>query len=208
LPKKARIEVTHGPVNRQIRAGEVRLVGIEGGQTQIMRLDAALKLAKSKKLDLLQVSREGVVPAVVKMLDLSKFLFDTKKKIKKDKNSSKSKLKTIQIRSKTSDHDLGTKVNRVKEFTAKGWQVKIVVLDARLKAPLPIPKKGEKGPPSPEQLRGKNTLEKVANLLEGIAMTDRSLFIKHNYAIFTPEKEKKDGKEKKKWKGEKRGKEN
>ena len=67
-------------INDQIRASQLRLVGEEGGP-KIVSLDEAIALAKSREMDLVEISPDQD-PPVVKIIDFSKFRFEQIKKAK------------------------------------------------------------------------------------------------------------------------------
>ena len=60
------------PINRQIRAREVRLIDETGKQLGVLPLEEALRLAIERGLDLIQVT-EKVEPPVCKIMDLGKY---------------------------------------------------------------------------------------------------------------------------------------
>ena len=70
-------------VNNFIRAKEVRVLDETGKQLGVMDIFKAIDLAKSKGLDLIQVT-EKVEPPVCKIGNYGKYLYSTQKKRKKD----------------------------------------------------------------------------------------------------------------------------
>lgn len=58
-------------INEQIRVREIRLIDDEGGQNGIMPTNEALKLAKERELDLVEVS-PNANPPVCKILNYGK----------------------------------------------------------------------------------------------------------------------------------------
>ena len=68
-------------INDEITAKEVRLVNEEGTMVGIMDLEAALKYAADKDLDLVNIA-PGAVPPVCKVMDYNKYVFDLSKKEK------------------------------------------------------------------------------------------------------------------------------
>ena len=65
-------------VNEQIRVREVRLIDDEGNQKGIVPTLEALKMAKDKDLDLVEVS-PNANPPVCKILDYGKYRFEQEK---------------------------------------------------------------------------------------------------------------------------------
>ena len=68
------IRISDPRINDRIRAAEVRLVGPEGEQVGVVRIDIALRLAQEADLDLVEVSPNSN-PPVVKVMDYGKFKY-------------------------------------------------------------------------------------------------------------------------------------
>lgn len=66
-------------INDMIRVREVRLIDDEGNQKGIVPTLEALKMAKEKDLDLVEVS-PNANPPVCKILDFGKYRFEQEKK--------------------------------------------------------------------------------------------------------------------------------
>src|SRR5271154_6638710 len=64
--------------NDRIRAREIRVIGDEGEQIGVMPPFEALKLARSKNLDLVEISPTAV-PPVCRIMDYGKFLYQQEK---------------------------------------------------------------------------------------------------------------------------------
>ena len=75
-------------VNEQIRVREVRLIDDEGNQKGIVPTLEALKMAKDKDLDLVEVS-PNANPPVCKILDYGKYRFEQEKKLREAKKHQK-----------------------------------------------------------------------------------------------------------------------
>mgnify|MGYP001082171666 CR=1 FL=1 len=114
-------------VNDQIRASQVRLVGEEGGP-RIVSLSDAIELAKSREMDLVEISPDQD-PPVTKIIDYSKFRFEQIKKTREAKKKQKViHIKEIKFRPSISQHDYEHKVNHSKEFLARGDKVKFTLM--------------------------------------------------------------------------------
>jgi translation initiation factor IF-3 len=68
------------PINENISAREVRLIGAEGEQLGIVSIEDALLKAEEAKLDLVEISADAV-PPVCKLMDYGKSIFEKKKQI-------------------------------------------------------------------------------------------------------------------------------
>ncbi|MDD4358803.1 MAG: translation initiation factor IF-3 [Candidatus Pacebacteria bacterium] len=115
-------------INQQIRAREVRIVDENGVQLGIIDTREALRMAKERGLDLIQVT-EKVDPPVCKIGDYGKYLYSLKKKDKKIKPKGGG-LKNIRLSFNISDNDLNTRAKNALKFLNDKDKVRI---DLRLK---------------------------------------------------------------------------
>lgn len=109
-------------INEQIRDREVRLVGdnVENG---IVPIAEARTLAESLDLDLVIIN-DKAVPAICKVIDYKKFLFETNKKPKGPKPKP---MKEMRYTPNIGDSDFDFKLNHVTNFLEKGHKVKAYV---------------------------------------------------------------------------------
>ena len=123
------------PINNFIRAKEVRVIDETGIQLGIMNIFAAIDLAKSKGLDLIQVTQK-VEPPVCRIGDYVKYLYSLQKKERKIKVKTRiSKLKEIQLGFNISPHDIEVKAKQAEKFLKEGDKVKVgMILKGREKA--------------------------------------------------------------------------
>ena len=114
-------------VNNQIKAPELRVVDELGKNLGIMPLEAALKLAAEKELDLIEIAPKAV-PPVAKIISFDKFRYQKEKEGRKKKRLSKTlELKQIQISLAAAKNDLEIKARKIEEFLAKGHPVTITM---------------------------------------------------------------------------------
>ena len=114
-------------INENIRVREVRLIDDEGNQLGIVPTQEALKLAKEKDLDLVEVS-PNANPPVCKILDYGKYRFEQEKKLRDSKKNQKVlKLKEIRMQPKIGSGDLDTKAKHIQEFLNEGDKVKVTI---------------------------------------------------------------------------------
>ena len=114
-------------INEQIRVREVRLIDDEGEQKGIVPTAEALKMAKERELDLVEVAPTAN-PPVCKILDYGKYRFEQEKKLRDSKKNQKLlKLKEIRMQPKIGAGDLDFKSKHVQEFLAEGNKVKVTV---------------------------------------------------------------------------------
>ena len=115
-------------INDRIRASEVRLVGPEGEQVGVVRIDVALRLAQEADLDLVEVSPNSN-PPVVKVMDYGKYKYEAAQKAKEArKNQANTILKEVRFRLKIDTHDYETKRKRAESFLQAGDKVKAMIL--------------------------------------------------------------------------------
>jgi translation initiation factor IF-3 len=110
--------------NEKITAKNVRLV--EEGSSKVMAIAAALNIAYSKDMDLVQVSDQDI--PVVKIMNLSKYLYDQKqaeKAAKKKQRETATQLKEVQFSFGTQENDLNTKAKSALKFISEGKHVRI-----------------------------------------------------------------------------------
>jgi translation initiation factor IF-3 len=92
-----------------------------------MNLPKALELAREQELDLVEISPTAN-PPVCKILDFGKYKYEQTKKERKAKKGQKiGLLKEVRFRPKIEEHDLQSKIKKVKEFIEDGSKVRIVV---------------------------------------------------------------------------------
>ena len=114
-------------VNEMIRIREVRLIDDEGNQKGIVPTLEALRMAKEKDLDLVEVAPTAN-PPVCKILNFGKYRFEQEKKLRDSKKNQKVlKIKEIRMQPKIGTGDLDTKVKHIQEFLNEGNKVKVTI---------------------------------------------------------------------------------
>ena len=112
-------------INNQIRASEVRVIEEDGQNLGVMSTMDALSMAKSKGVDLIEIS-DKTIPPIAKMMDYGKFQYLENKKSKVAKSKTKAlETKAIQVKIGTGDHDLELKSQMASKFLKAGHRVKI-----------------------------------------------------------------------------------
>ncbi|MGB9788518.1 MAG: translation initiation factor IF-3 [Dictyoglomus turgidum] len=116
-------------VNEKIRAREIRVVDEDGKQLGIMSVSEALKLARERNLDLVEVA-PNANPPVCKIMDFGKFKYELARKEKEAKKNQKiaSEVKEIKIRPNIEEHDYQVKLRKIREFLEKGYKVRLIIL--------------------------------------------------------------------------------
>jgi translation initiation factor IF-3 len=92
-----------------------------------MTREEALQAAQIAELDLVEISPEAD-PPVAKIIDWGKYNYQRTKQLKRNQKSAKSlDIKQIRTGLKISDHDLGVKAKKTREFLEAGHKVKYVL---------------------------------------------------------------------------------
>ena len=114
-------------INDRIRVPEVRLVGPNGEQVGIVRLEDALRLAGEADLDLVEVA-PGAHPPVARLMDYGKYKYEAAMKAREArKNQANTDLKEIRMNLKIDKHDYETKRGHIERFLSGGDKVKITI---------------------------------------------------------------------------------
>jgi translation initiation factor IF-3 len=114
-------------INDRIRAREIRVIGDEGEQIGIMTPFDALKKAREKNLDLVEISPTAQ-PPVCRIMDYGKYLYQQEKKDREaKKHQTKIVVKEVKFRINVDDHDYETKKNHVLRFLDEGDKVKATI---------------------------------------------------------------------------------
>ena len=147
------------PINDEINANKVRLIGSKGEQIGILSLKEALDKAKESSLDLVQMAKDGD-PLVCKLMDHGKHIFDSKKqKSASRKKQKRILIKEIKFRPVTEENDYQIKVNKIKNFLEEGNKAKVTLRF--------------RGREMAHQNIGMNLLKRVEEDLESIANVEQ-----------------------------------
>lgn len=115
------------PINGNIRAKEVQLIGAEGEKLGVLSLREALNIAEEKNLDLVLVAPQAQ-PPVCKIMNYGKYKFEQAKKEKEAKKKQKAvEIKEVRITPNIEEHDFSFKAKNIRKFIEDGNKVKITV---------------------------------------------------------------------------------
>ncbi len=115
-------------LNERIRVPQVRLIDEKGNQVGVVPTFEALQMARDRGLDLMEVS-PNAQPPVCKICDYGKFKYEKKKKEQiAKKKQTVIKVKEIQLRPQTEEHDLDYKFKNVRQFLLDGDKAKITIM--------------------------------------------------------------------------------
>ena len=104
------------------------MVGPNGEQVGIVRVEDALRLAAEADLDLVEVAPMAK-PPVAKLMDFGKYKYEAAMKAREArKNQVNTVIKEIKLRPKIDPHDYGTKKGHVERFLKGGDKVKVTIM--------------------------------------------------------------------------------
>ncbi len=105
----------------------MRLIDEEGQQLGIFPTLQALRIARERDLDLVEVA-PAANPPVCRLLNYGKYIYEKAKKEKEARKAQRQiEIKEIRMRPKIGDHDLAFKTRRVREFLGDGAKVRLRV---------------------------------------------------------------------------------
>ena len=152
----------------------MRLIDDQNNQLGVLSLDAALRIASEKGLDLVEVAPQAS-PPVCRLMDYGRFKFET---IKKEKDQRRKqnviKLKEMKLRPKVAEHDFQTKFKGLKQFLEAGEKVKVTIMF--------------RGREMVHQDIGRRILDRVADDAKPFAVVERAPLLegKNLFMILSP----------------------
>jgi len=115
-------------VNDQIRIRTVRVIDDEGTQLGVMPTEEAMNLARSKGLDLIEVSPTAV-PPVCRVGDYGRLKYEQSKKDKDARKKQKNfELREVKLRPKIDTHDYEVKAKMAERLLLDGGKVKVTIM--------------------------------------------------------------------------------
>lgn len=145
-------------MNEEIIASEVRLIDDDGQMVGVMSPAEALRMAQARGLDLIEIAPTAK-PPTCKIMDYGKWKYEAKKKEKEaKKKQTVISVKEIQVRPRTEEHDLETKMKHATRFLLEGDKVKFNLRFS--------------GREMAHQELGMELLTRVTKMLEVIATTE------------------------------------
>ncbi|MGI6325269.1 MAG: translation initiation factor IF-3 [Bacilli bacterium] len=117
------------PINDQINAKEVLVIGPNGEQLGVRTKEDALILATAAGFDLVAVNINAN-PPVCKLLDYNKFRYERIKKAKEAYKKQREKnleIKEFRLSPNIDKHDFDTKLRNVAKYLEKGNKIKTFI---------------------------------------------------------------------------------
>ena len=115
-------------VNERIRISQVRVIGDDGAQLGVMAPIDAIKLARERGLDLVEVAPQ-TTPPVCRIMDFNKFRYDEQRREREAKKKHHvAKLKEVKFKPHIEEHDYQVKLGMLKRFLTRGDQAKVTMV--------------------------------------------------------------------------------
>ena len=155
----------------------MRLIDDQNNQLGVLSLDAALRIASEKGLDLVEVAPQAQ-PPVCRLMDYGRFKFETIKKEKDQRRKQNvTKLKEMKLRPKVAEHDYQTKFKGLKQFLEAGEKVKVTIMF--------------RGREMVHQDIGRRILDRVADNAKQFAVVERAPLLegKNLFMILSPSRQ-------------------
>ena len=112
--------------NDQITADPVRLIGADGEQVGIVALSEAQAAAEAASMDLVLIADSD--PAVCKIMDYGKHVFEAKKqKAAQKKRQKRTQVKEMKFRPGTEEGDYQVKLRNLVRFLENGDKAKVTL---------------------------------------------------------------------------------
>ena len=167
-------------INEQIRAKEVMVIGPNGEQLGIKRIEDARTLATYAGFDLVLIS-PNANPQVCKIMDYNKYKYETKKRQKENQKRQREntlEVKEYRLSVSIDIHDFNTRVKNSTKYLEKGHKIKVSIRF--------------KGREMAHPELGKEVLLRFAKTLENIAVIEQSPKLEGRFMtmILAPLKEK------------------
>ena len=115
-------------VNERIRISQVRVIGEDGAQLGVMAPADAIRLAKDKGLDLVEVAPQ-TSPPVCRIMDFNKFRYEEQRREREAKKKHHiARLKEVKFKPHIEEHDYQVKLGMLKRFLLRGDQAKVTMV--------------------------------------------------------------------------------
>ncbi len=115
-------------MNERIRVREIRVIDEKGVQLGIMQPADALRLARERELDLVEVAPQAT-PPVCRILNFGKYKYQlARKEHDARKHQRTIQVKEVKFRPKIDEHDYQFKKKHCERFLGEGDKVKAIIM--------------------------------------------------------------------------------
>jgi len=115
-------------VNERIRISQIRVISETGEQLGVMTPLDALKMARERGYDLVEVAPQAS-PPVCRFLDFNKFRYEMERREREAKKKHHiAKLKEVKFKPRIGGHDYQVKLGQLKRFLGRGDKAKVTMV--------------------------------------------------------------------------------
>ena len=112
-------------VNERIRAREVRLIDENGAQVGVVPVREALRLARERELDLIEVSPTAQ-PPVCRIMDYGKHRYEVSRRDRVARKKHRpTEVRLLRLKPQIGEHDLQIKLRKLRELLLEGNKVRL-----------------------------------------------------------------------------------
>jgi translation initiation factor IF-3 len=146
-------------VKGQLDPPWVRLLDFQGREVGVVAIEEARRLTEERRLELIVVNAQAD-PPVYRMVDFSRFKFESAKRLKEARrlHGSQAALKELWISAGIAPHDLGLKVEHLRRLLGDGHRCRVIVVFAD---------------PQVQREAGMALLERVARALVEVGVVEK-----------------------------------
>jgi translation initiation factor IF-3 len=165
-------------VNERIRIAQIRVIAEDGAQLGVMAPMDALKLAKERGLDLVEVA-PNATPPVCRILDFNKFKYEEQRREREARRKHHvTKLKEVKFKPRIEEHDYQVKLNMLRRFLMRGDQAKVTMV--------------YRGRELAHTELGRRVLDRLVSDLDPISRVERNPSLEGRFMtmVFGPDREK------------------
>ena len=165
-------------VNERIRVSQARVIGEDGAQLGVMAPADALRLARERGLDLVEVAPQ-TTPPVCRIMDFNKFRYEEQRREREAKKKHHiAKLKEVKFKPRIEEHDYQVKLGMLKRFLMRGDQAKVTMV--------------YRGRELTHTELGRRILDRLSEELKPISKVERTPMLDGRFMtmVFGPDREK------------------
>ena len=112
-------------MNERIRAREVRLIDESGAQVGVVPIQDALRVARERELDLIEVA-PNAQPPVCRIMDYGKHKYERAKREREARKKQRAtEVRLLRLKPQIGQHDLEIKLRKLRELLGEGNKVRI-----------------------------------------------------------------------------------
>ena len=112
-------------MNEQIRAREVRLIDENGGQLGIVPVRDALRIAREREMDLIEVAPQAQ-PPVCRVMDFGKHKYQLARRDREARKKHRpTEVRLLRMKPQIGEHDLQIKLRKLRELLEEGNKVRV-----------------------------------------------------------------------------------